>query len=297
MTIRVRREHDFIDIPEQEASVFLTPRDVEVLRSLWLYNGVLADYQIYQLLFANTSTMQVTKRRLGQLWRGGYIRRMNKAGTIVYGCNVYWLTAKGASIVPTPPEYPFAKAPLWSQLTHDLVAADVALTIAMAASANASIQIRDWLPEIAFRSDPDTIIYTTTQGERKKRRVEPDLYYQLERSKADGSKPFQSRLLIEVDMVQHRMKRIANEKFLAGTAYLRSDEYERRFGGKTGRWLFITPSMERLEHVKAEAEKVLGRDAEVWHFAKLDELNPATLLTEPVWHKGHAAEPVALFPA
>ncbi len=296
MTIRARRDNDFVDVPKEIRSVFITERDMQVLRSLWVY-GVLADYQIDQLEFSNTKDMKSFKRRATELWNGGYIRRLTRAGTLVYGCNVYWLTRKGAEVVNSPPDYPYPREPVWSQLTHDIVAADVAITINIAAAHNPLMKVIDWLPESAFRSDRDTITYKTLEGMTRKRQVIPDIFFHVERQREDGGDPFRSRLLIEVDMGQHRMRRLSNEKLLAGTAYLRSDQYEKRFGRKSGRWLFVTTSHERLAIVKAEAEKILGRDAEVWYFGVMEDLTPETFLTVPVWYKGLSSDSVALFPS
>ena len=72
-----------------------TDRDWRILEHIWEFDGVLADYQIKQLEFADNADLQQTKNRLSLLFHTGYVARLNRAGWTRYGCNVYWLTKRG----------------------------------------------------------------------------------------------------------------------------------------------------------------------------------------------------------
>lgn len=80
--------------------------------------------------------------------------------------------------------------------------------------------------------------------------------------------------------------RFAREKVLPSIAYIRSAQYQQRFGYKSGRWLVIATGDRRMQNMIEHTKGLLGRDARVFCFTTFDRLRPETALTAPIWHRG-----------
>ena len=79
-----------------------------------------------------------------------------------------------------------------------------------------------------------------------------------------------------------------------GLAYLRSEAYRQRFGYGSGRWLVVTTGARRMHNLKCQAERVAGQEAKVFYFTA-EKVRPETVLTGPIWWRGGAVQPCALF--
>lgn len=289
---------DFIDRSrEPEKWVFrMTERDERILEHIWEHGGFLTDYQITALEFGAARN---ARRRLGNLFHNGYLSRLNLRGRARYGFTVYWLTGQGLEQVAQarefhPREYPYVENLPWGSLEHDVLVNDFVIAVQQACAASEELSLYEWVNERIFRSDPDTIEYVALSGKTTKKNVIPDQFMVIDREQAGHG--FRSRLLLELDNATHPNKRFADEKVLAGLAYLRSAVYERRFG-KGGRWLVVTKSQTRLAYLKDITERAAGKDAGVFYFTTFEQVTSETVLTAPIWIKGGESAPVALFPA
>ena len=178
--------NDFVDGERKPGKPSFTSRDWRILEHIWEYDGLLTDYQIKQLEFADSADMQQTKFRLSKLFHNGYVNRLNRAGWTVYGCNAYWLTEQGAQFVAGAKgeefsEFTYLKEPRWSQLEHDRLTTDFTLTVKQACENNPELSLYEWLSESYFRRDPDTVEYRTEVGKPGKRNLIPDRYFMIER--------------------------------------------------------------------------------------------------------------------
>ena len=76
------------------------------------------------------------------------------------------------------------------------------------------------------------------------------------------------------------------DKVKPGLLYLKSTAYKERFGYNSGRWLVVTTSEKRLDNLKHQTEAIAGRAASVFYFTTFAQVNPATILTAPIWRRG-----------
>ena len=153
--------NDFVDRSRKPRKPTFTDRDWRILEHIWEFDGVLADYQIKQLEFADNADLQQTKNRLSLLFHTGYVARLNRAGWTRYGCNVYWLTKRSRDRVAglkgeDLTSFPWRKEPNWSQLEHDLLVTDFTLVLFDACTIHPEVTLYDWLPESYFRKGPET---------------------------------------------------------------------------------------------------------------------------------------------
>lgn len=275
-----------------------TQRDQRILEHLYAHGGMLADYQIQHLEFTGRRQMQ---DRMSKLFHNGYIQRTSRAGWLLCGCAVYWLSRKGAEYVAAAQGLSLAefsklhtREPRWSQITHDLLTVDFTLTLFDACALNPGFEIFEWLNERDFRVDPDTVEYRTINNHQTKRQIMPDRYFAIDWQSRSG--PVRSRLLLELDNANHANKRFANEKVLPGLAYIQSGVYERRFGARaSGRWLVVTTSDTRIEYLKNTTERAAGEQARFWYFTTFERVTAQSVLAEPIWVRGGETDAVALF--
>ena len=101
-------------------------------------------------------------------------------------------------------------------------------------------------------------------------------------------------------MATHSNPSFERNKVRAGLAYLTSEAYERRFGLRYGRWLVVTTSEPRLEHLLGQTERAGGK--ELFYFTTFDllaeaaEISRTGVLTEPVWLVAGSRTLTALIP-
>lgn len=274
-----------------------TARDGRILEHIWEYDGFLADRQVRDLEF-NPTGLRQAQDRLGKLFHNDYLNRTNRRGKAAHGEMIYWLTKKGAEYVAEVKgiewtDFRYARV-LKRSMEHDILVNDFTIIIHKACEVSADLVLVHWVNESAFRADRDRVAYTTMAGKPASRDVIPDRYYLIERP---GDKKFRSRLLLELDNTTHPNTRFADEKVLAGLAYIRSKEYLARFGSNGGRWLVVTTSDQRLGFLKETTERAAKRDARVFYFTTFERVAVDSVLTEPIWYPGGEDAPVALFPA
>lgn len=274
-----------------------TSRDGRILEHINEYDGFLADYQVKELEFTG---MRQAQDRLGKLFHNGYLNRTNRNGKASFGAMIYWLTRKGAEHIAASTGIPIEELAWTKQLPHSLVqhnllVNDFTFILEQACKQAERLELGYWINESAFRTNPDRVEYRSLTGKKAARNIIPDRFFYIVRQ--DGEKKFYSRLLLELDVATHPNKRFADQKILPGIAYLHSEAYHRRFGSKSGRWLVVTTSQNRLAYLKETAERAAGREAMLWYFTTFEQVSAESVLTAPIWLPGGKEAPIALFPS
>jgi hypothetical protein len=135
-------------------------------------------------------------------------------------------------------------------------------------------------------------------GKKKKktRGVCPDGYFLVTNVKLKRrGKLHKMRLLLEIDMGTHPIRsRFGRQKAAPYAAYIKSPEYESRFGVKRGRWLVVTTGEPRMEHLIEQTEKVVADDSKYFLFTIFDHLGKNNAFTSPIWWQVGRGEPRSL---
>ncbi len=102
-------------------------------------------------------------------------------------------------------------------------------------------------------------------------------------------KPY--RFLLEVDKGTEILKGIA-QKFINYRTYFQPDNgpslYEQRYKTDRGRVLFVAPSPQRMQHMKAVCEQQGGR-MRYW-FTSMQQLKTQNVLSAPIWQRAGSEE-------
>lgn len=295
-------------------------RDGQILQAVHNYDGLLARRQIKQLFWPQAS-QQAMDRRLGLLQGSGYLTNptLQERRTHPIPEPVVWLGWRGILYLaaqagldvsaPNPPNenrqrrleqelrtagLRWLREPRWSQLAHDIAVNDFRLTIEAAVARWPSLSLETWIPEGDFLSQMDSV---AVPGLQRRKGVRPDGFFILANHlrQIDNS-PAKARFLLELDNSTHPLSRFGREKALAGLAYIHSQEYRERFGYNSGRWLVVCKSRARLNNLKQQTEKVLGKHAKLFLFTTIAEVQPHTVLSVPIWICGRSSQPQPLIP-
>jgi hypothetical protein len=284
----------------------LTERDRQVLETICAFDGMMSLKQIDRLFFSGQGRSQ-PRTRMRTLFANGYVQ-MPSPRTIhrvPLGETIYWLDQRGAEVVAarqgiTLAELPWRRKPRWSWIEHDLAVNDFRLHIRQACHSATQLQLRPWVPETDFLANPDTVRFTDENKVSHTRQVRPDGFFLITHERADRPRPEGFAFLLEIDMATHSNPSFERNKVRAGLAYLASEAYERRFGLRYGRWLVVTTSEPRLEHLLGQTERAGGND--LFYFSTYDKVAEAAarfrtgVLTDPVWLVAGSRTLTALIP-
>jgi hypothetical protein len=278
----------------------LTGRDRAILEAIHAYDGMLSLKQIDRLFFSGDGKTQ-PRHRMRTLFTNGFVQ-MPDARTIhkvPLGETIYWLGEKGAEVVAesygaTASDLSWRRNPRWSQLEHDLAVNDFRLWVQQACTADPQLELRQWVPETDFLAYPDTVEFDDERGHNRKRQVRPDGFFLIARSRPDRPKPDGFAFLLEIDMATHSNPSFEHHKVRAGLAYLKGEAYRQRFGLRFGRWLVVTTTPQRLDHLLAQTEKAGG--GQNFYFATFGQVKDSPL-TEPIWLVAGSRELTSLVPA
>lgn len=264
----------------------LMERDIAILETIYAFDGVISLKQVDRLFFSGYGST-TARARMRLLYDNHFVDMPSilEQHEIPYGETVYWLERRGAEYVAgrqgvTLSELKYLKRPRWSQLTHDLTVNDVRIAVRSAVSADTSLSLEQWVSEGVFLADPDTVRYQVGLARSAKRQVRPDGFFAVKQTLSTGEVK-QYAFLLEVDLATHSTRRFARDKVRSGVAYLKSNTFAARFGVKFGRWIVVTTSEKRLEHLKAQTERVGG--SRLYLFTTFDKLFAAPPLTAPIW--------------
>ena len=107
--------------------------------------------------------------------------------------------------------------------------------------------------------------------------MQPDGFFSLK------TKKHRIRYLLEIDRSTEDNPRFLREKILPGLAYVKSRKYAERFGARSGRWLVVTTGKQRMENMLRQAR--IAKAEGLFYFTTYDQINPATLLSAPIWRR------------
>lgn len=296
---RRRRPFTRPEIPPD--NIRLTDRDVQVLEAIYTHNGMLSLRQVDELFFTGRGSAH-PRQRMNKLFVNHYVNMPGpkEIHQIPYGETVYWLDERGAAVVAglygeTPKSFDYRDDIRWSLVAHDLRVNDVQVAVTQACEQLPELELKRWEWESAFRSHPDTVSYQDDKGRKKRRRVIPDSFFLITRSKPDAAEESSEyAFLLELDMATEHNPRIGRSKILPGMAYIGSEAYRERFGLQYGRWLFVTTGERRMENMRTQARR-LGAKGQ-FYFTTFDGLTPDTILKKPVWWMPDRDEPISLIP-
>lgn len=274
-----------------------TKRQRKILEYIWDF-GILTDKDLMWL-------EHISKRRSQELTKplfdNGYINRPNPKVRTRYNFMFWCLTKKGAEVVAAMQniavrDLDWVKHPRWSQIEHDAMINEFRIILLKAVNRQDDFQIVDWIGETTFHSWQDTVHYTTLAGNAGKRRFAVDCYVKICRNSPEKENPFYSRLFPEIELSRKSNPRFVEHKILPGLAYLKSDICYQRLGSKSGRYLFMVDSMEKLDNYRNSTSRAIDKEEyRNFYFSTFDDVSVDTVLFEPIWWRPGDRSPIALF--
>jgi hypothetical protein len=311
--------------PNQNALHF-QDRDELLLKALQEYDGVLARRHIKYLFWKNKS-WRAMEKRLSKLHLAQYIEWASVQQRKIYPVPepVIWLGWKGALYlagrlgmeVHLPVKsneyhlrqlekslresgFSWLREPRWSQLKHDLTVVDVRFWVRESLSEIPALIFDEWKNESSFKSDPDRIDFQvkSREGEiiHKRKGVCPDGFFTISDPKRQQQgESFQARFLIEIDMATHDTPSFGIEKAAAGVAYIKSKQYQNRFGSNKGNWLIITTGEIRMRNlIHQTKERVSEDERNLFFFTTFNQIKDNNFFSSPIWRKLDQGELVSL---
>ena len=268
-----------------------------ILDLIWEF-GILADYQLMELMGIKKSRLH---ELMSQLWNNRFVNRPNPKVRAGYNY-MFWVLAKsGARVVARRQgielrDLDWIRKPSRTQTHHDISVNDFRVIIQTAIKANDEFTFHDWIGETTFRSWQDTVYYNNLKGEQTRRRFVADGYMRISRHKNGEDRPFFSRLLLEVELSPKANPRFAEQKIMAGMAYIESDIYPKRFGSTGARILYIVPNREKMENYRRASERAIDSEKyRYFYFTTFDDVRTEDILFTPIWWRPGDKEPVSLF--
>ena len=300
-------------------------RDGAILVRIYEYGGVLALRHLKFLFWPHT-TLRAMQKRLANLAENSYLDRptayQRKTQPIpepicwLAWKGIIWVAGQNNVVVNRPANegenqmrklakrlldrgIRWLREPRWIQLAHDLAVVDFRLAVEHAVGELPALSLEQWRHESEFRSDGDAVEYQITGRDGKvkqgRKRVYPDSYFVLvDQQRTAQGLLARARFLLELDHATHTNERFGREKVAPGVVYLKSPEYEARFGDNSGRWLVVTTGERRMRNLMRQTHQVAGSGAEAFLFTTFDRLGTVNVLTEPIWWQVGGTEPVTL---
>jgi hypothetical protein len=292
--------------PRKPPPMRLTERDKEILQAINAFDGMMSLKQIDRLFFSGQGRSQ-PRQRMRTLFANRYVQIPSERTIhrVPLGETIYWLDRRGAEVVAarqgiTLGELSWRRKPRWSWIEHDLAVNDFRLQIHQACTESKQVELQPWVPETDFLANPDTVRFTDENDVSHTRQVRPDGFFYVTREREDREKQEGFAFMLEIDMATHSNPSFERNKVRAGLAYLKSEDYERRFGLRFGRWLVVTTTEIRMEHLLTQTKRAGGKG--LFYFTTFDVLDRVAkrsqtgILHEPVWQVAGSRSLTPLIP-
>lgn len=274
---------------EDPKPMVLTKRDMEIVEAVYLYR-VLSQKQIEKLFFGHRAAAQ---RRLEALFDHAYLDRIPLPvnGALLNSPTLYLLNQRGAALLTSKMGYSDVR---WKRdyqkvstdfLLHALAINDFRINVVLACQ-NLNYPLLTWVGESRLKGDYDRV---KLPGLVKPVSVIPDSHFVIDTPRQAAKT--RAYFFVELDRGTETLQRIQT-KVRAYNAYVDEGGYEKRYGVKGLRVLFVALSRKRMMNMKKAAEAVGGRNR-FW-FASLDELTPENVLSQPIWLSAGKDEPLQL---
>ena len=289
-------------------------RDASILGAIQDYGGVLAKRQVHSIFFPGKSKRAMQKR-LSKLKGSEYINwpSFNQRKLHPIPEPILWLDWKGALLLANNANLKIQKLktinenqlrlfervlrakglrwlrePRWIQLNHDLTTVDIRLKFEKDVQDFSHLRLDRWINETVFRSNMDriTFSYKDTKGHRRqgKRGVIPDGFLCIvDQKRQSKGLPAKANFLLEVDMATHSNPNFSMEKAAAGAAYIKSRDFKTRFGSNSGRWLIITTSDVRMQHLMEHTHKRIPTKSNLFFYTTLSNFFSKNVFSEAIW--------------
>jgi Replication-relaxation len=275
-----------------------TTRDFAIVAAVYEYKALTTEH-IAALLFTPT-TLTKGDERLRKLFDHGFLLRTEQPASILEKNTklVHWLDWRGVElhahtlgVDPSALDWKPNRHKVGPQFLYHLLDTNtVRIAIRKAAEA-LGMTVVAWKAEDMLRSE----------AKMDNSNVIPDDYFLLEQPLLEEQRSRILRLFIEIDRrtVTGEAKASAlsqrdwAHRIQGYNAYFRSDAYSQRYGSVGGkpapaRVLTITTGEKRAQHLREITEKNAGK-SRYW-FTTFDNVkpetilvNPATILTAPIW--------------
>lgn len=289
---RPRRPRTKRAAPDALPPFRLTKRDVAVVHGVWRYRALITP-QIEELFFhQGANRTRVAQRRLQGLFHHGYLARGEQPQLLTDSPKpfVYFLDERGAQLVcdmnDLPREeldwHPRHNDVSWPFLDHLLATNDVRVAVRRAADL-LEVQLLEWRDDRTLRSDQakEYVTLRGPQGGSRKAAVVPDGHFRLATAKDNYNFFLEADKRTVTGQSSSWGRRDWARKVKIYVEYHASGSYEARYGTKDLRVLTVTTGPRRLENLKSISESA-GGGRNFW-FTTFDEINPDTVLSEPIW--------------
>lgn len=287
-----------------------TKRDVLILYSVFTVRYMTTP-QIWKLFFPNAS-MLVCNQRLKKLVDYGLLRVIEQAikrgeGRKPY---IYALTTLGGELLTYERGVgaklinvkPWADEGNSLKLKHILATTDVLIAIHEACRTG-EYTLDSWETEREIRSQltKETVRFSGSDGEKYRTPI-PDLLFTLKKGEKRAIYWLEVDRATETIALSTFEKQSIEAKAREYLAYEQSADFQNQYGSRPLRVLFVTTGHRRMQNMKAAAEQVIRlavnahaglseaqklteceRLGKRFRFITAAEVQPETLLTEPVW--------------
>lgn len=275
--------------PDERPAMVLTDRDQAMLLAVNSFQ-VVRGQQLERLFFSSRSTAQY---RLQRLFQHEYLDRHFQSvveGGPASSPILYTLGKRGSEILIHQQGLldtdirRFPKSIPAHTLDHLLEVNEVRVAVTLACQAQ-GYRLDTWLDESVFRSQPDYVFLRDGRGREQKKPVYPDGYFAL--TAPAGTAHF----FLELDRGTEARSAF-KPQIAVYEAYTRGGGYQARFNTRSLRILIVCPGRERLKNLKLVTQEA-GGDRKYW-FTTFDQIDPATILTAPIWERLESDEKRAL---
>lgn len=279
-------------------SMRLMSRDVEILKTVHAWR-VLEQSQLATLFF--NGSKNAAQARLRKLFDNGYLARrfyMPPISPTFSGManqkTLYVLDKAGAKLLRQATGEPLRasrkdKALQVGSLQHFIEINTVRAAVTLAVQKQ-GYTLQTWQDESTIKRETrnwDRVQIPISSKRMKHVTVSPDAYFAIEVPRGTA------HFFLELDRGTEAAKQVQN-KALAYMKYHATGMYERRYGTKALRILFVVPDDKRSELLKKSVEAVGGK--QVYYFATLEHITPQTVLQQPIWQVAGRNRRVELLP-
>lgn len=276
----------------------LTPRDRDIVLTLYRYDGILSLDQVTRWFFGiSEGAKRSAQRRISLLFHNGYLKRPTRQELHKIPEPIIWLDKSGAELVASHldievDELDWRDTPRWSQVEHDTGLNEFRHRVEVAATSHAQWAMEVWYGQDELRAMfTQPVAYLDYNRERQQKLVWPDGYFRLEVHQAEGM--LRLPYLVEFDNGTEDNSRFARDKVSPNIHLIVSDMYEQQIGQKGGRFLVVVSgSQARFENMRRSVTQAGG--AAFFLFARLETLTSDNVLAEPVWFLPHQNHQVSL---
>lgn len=272
---------------KQPSGLYLTPRDRQILHTIYQYDGMMTFGQIMTLFFNSERT---TYGRILKLVNFGYIAQPSMRERMSILERIYWLTPQGAAIaaqdegIPMS-EFEWVKKPRMDRLPHHIPLNNVRVQLMREIERTPELHLISWTGQFPFAQHTDKVDFRNTSGELASRYIEPDALFIVHNERTDKT----MRALLELDRATKDTVKIANQKVLPTLSYIASENFKLRTGFNSGRMLFVVQSgnpLLRIRYLKRMVEQVAKQHAAVFWFTTYEAAMKAdSIIFDRIWYQ------------